>query len=125
MTLDRELKRGSAEMMILSLVEDQPRHGYEILKLTEQRSDGVLKFHIGSVYPIFATSREARLDPGNVGSGQRAAAEELQDHGGGPQDPEGSAQHLARVGAGDRAGGGHRSCLIGSATSGRGYGSRG
>ena len=52
MTLDRELKRGSAEMMILSLVEDQPRHGYEILKLTEQRSDGVLKFHIGSVYPI-------------------------------------------------------------------------
>ena len=52
MKLDRELKRGSAEMLILSLVEERPRHGYEILKLLEERSDGVLKFHIGSVYPI-------------------------------------------------------------------------
>lgn len=39
-------------MMILSLVEDRARHGYEILKLLEERSDGLLKFHIGSVYPI-------------------------------------------------------------------------
>ena len=52
MTIDRELKRGSAEMMILSLVEERARHGYELLKLLEERSDGLLKFHIGSVYPI-------------------------------------------------------------------------
>ena len=52
MTIDRELKRGSAEMMILALVEDRARHGYEILKLLEERSQGLLKFHIGSVYPI-------------------------------------------------------------------------
>ena len=52
MKLDRELKRGSADMLILSLVEERPRHGYEILKLLEERSGGVLKFHIGSVYPI-------------------------------------------------------------------------
>ncbi len=52
MTIDRELKRGSAEMMILSLVEDRARHGYELLKLLEERSEGLLKFHIGSVYPI-------------------------------------------------------------------------
>lgn len=38
--------------MILSVLEQAPRHGYEILKLLEERSDGVLKFHIGSVYPI-------------------------------------------------------------------------
>jgi transcriptional regulator len=50
--LDRELKRGSADMLILSLVEERPRHGYELLKLLEERSGGVLKFHIGSVYPI-------------------------------------------------------------------------
>jgi transcriptional regulator len=50
--LERELKRGSAEMLILSLLEERPRHGYEILKLLEERSTGVLKFHIGSVYPI-------------------------------------------------------------------------
>jgi hypothetical protein len=35
-TLDRELKRGSTEMLILALVEDRPRHGYEIAKLIEQ-----------------------------------------------------------------------------------------
>lgn len=39
-------------MLILSLVEERARHGYEILKLMEERSGGVLKFHIGSVYPI-------------------------------------------------------------------------
>lgn len=52
MKIDRELKRGSAEMLILSLVAEQARHGYEILKLMEERSGGLLKFHIGSVYPI-------------------------------------------------------------------------
>jgi DNA-binding PadR family transcriptional regulator len=52
MTIDRELKRGSAEMMILALVEERARHGYEILKLLEERSEGVLELHVGSVYPI-------------------------------------------------------------------------
>ena len=50
--LDREVKRGSAEMLILALVEDRPRHGYEIAKLIEQRSDGVLQFHVASLYPL-------------------------------------------------------------------------
>ena len=50
--LDRELKRGSTEMLILALVEDRPRHGYEIAKLVEQRSDGVLQFHVASLYPL-------------------------------------------------------------------------
>ena len=35
--LDRELKKGSAELLILSLVEDQPRHGYDIGTLIETR----------------------------------------------------------------------------------------
>jgi DNA-binding PadR family transcriptional regulator len=52
MTIARELKRGSAELMILALVEERSRHGYEILKLLEERSDGQVKLHIGSVYPI-------------------------------------------------------------------------
>ena len=50
--LDHEVKRGSAEMLILALVEDRPRHGYEIAKLIEQRSDGVLQFHVASLYPL-------------------------------------------------------------------------
>jgi transcriptional regulator len=39
-------------MLILALVEDSPRHGYEIAKLIEQRSDGVLQFHAASLYPL-------------------------------------------------------------------------
>ena len=50
--LDRELKKGSTEMLILALVEDRPRHGYEIAKLIEERSDGVLQFHAASLYPL-------------------------------------------------------------------------
>jgi PadR family transcriptional regulator PadR len=50
--LARELKKGSAELLILSLVEDQPRHGYDIGSLIEQRSGGVLKFNVASLYPL-------------------------------------------------------------------------
>ena len=50
--LDRELKKGSAELLILSLVEASPRHGYEISKLIEQRSRGALRFHAASLYPL-------------------------------------------------------------------------
>ena len=50
--LDRELKKGSAELLILSLLEARQRHGYEIRKLIETRSDGVLKFNAASLYPL-------------------------------------------------------------------------
>ena len=50
--LDRELKKGSAELLILSLVEARPRHGYEISKLIEQRSGGAVRFHVASLYPL-------------------------------------------------------------------------
>ncbi|MGC2297276.1 MAG: PadR family transcriptional regulator [Acidobacteriaceae bacterium] len=49
---DRELKKGSAELLILSLIEHRPRHGYDISKLIEQRSEGVLKFNVASFYPL-------------------------------------------------------------------------
>ena len=50
--LDRELKRGSAELLILSVLEARPRHGYELNKLIETRSRGELKFHLDSLYPL-------------------------------------------------------------------------
>src|SRR3954464_1878219 len=51
MSDDRELRKGSAELLILALLEDRDRHGYEIAKLIDQRSDGALKFHVASLYP--------------------------------------------------------------------------
>src|ERR687898_2027342 len=50
--LDRELKRGSAELLILSLLDARPRHGYELSKLIHARSKGQLSFHIDSLYPL-------------------------------------------------------------------------
>jgi PadR family transcriptional regulator, regulatory protein PadR len=50
--LDRELKRGSAELLILSVLEAKPRHGYELGKLIKARSRGQLAFHIDSLYPL-------------------------------------------------------------------------
>jgi PadR family transcriptional regulator PadR len=50
--LDRELKKGSAELLVLSLVGDRARHGYEISKLIESRSEGALKFNVASLYPL-------------------------------------------------------------------------
>lgn len=50
--IDRELKKGSAGLLILSLLEARPRHGYDLSKLIEQRSDGALHFHVASLYPL-------------------------------------------------------------------------
>ena len=50
--LDRELKRGSAELLILSLLDAKPRHGYDLGKLIHTRSRGELTFHIDSLYPL-------------------------------------------------------------------------
>ena len=50
--LDRELKKGSAELLTLSLLEARPRHGYDLSKLIETRSRGQLKFHVDSLYPL-------------------------------------------------------------------------
>ncbi|MBA3642239.1 MAG: PadR family transcriptional regulator [Acidobacteria bacterium] len=50
--LDRELKRGSAELLILSVLEARPRHGYDLSKLIQAQSGGVLTFHIDSLYPL-------------------------------------------------------------------------
>lgn len=48
----RELKKGSAELLILSLVEDRARHGYDIGKLIDARSKGALTFKVASLYPL-------------------------------------------------------------------------
>jgi transcriptional regulator len=49
--LSREVKKGSAELLILALIEDRQRHGYEIGKLIEERSHGAISFQIASLYP--------------------------------------------------------------------------
>lgn len=50
--LTDDLKKGSAEFLVLSLLEVEQRHGYELQKLIESRSKGVLVFHVASLYPL-------------------------------------------------------------------------
>jgi PadR family transcriptional regulator PadR len=50
--LQRELKKGSAELLILALLEVEDRHGYDISRLIEQRSGGALSFRVASLYPL-------------------------------------------------------------------------
>lgn len=48
----REMKKGSTELLILSLLEAGPRHGYDIGRMIEQRSRGKLRLRIASLYPM-------------------------------------------------------------------------
>lgn len=50
--IDSNVKRGSAELAVLSLLERGTLHGYEIAKRIEQATDGVLKFDVASLYPL-------------------------------------------------------------------------
>ena len=48
----KELKKGSADLLILALVEDRARHGYDIGKQIQIHSDGTLKYNVASLYPL-------------------------------------------------------------------------
>lgn len=61
---DHEWKKGSAELLVLSLLEDQPRHGYDISKLIQTRSGGAIRFHVTSLYPLLYRLEERGLVTG-------------------------------------------------------------
>jgi PadR family transcriptional regulator, regulatory protein PadR len=62
---DREWKKGSAELLLLSLLEHEARHGYELNKLIEYRSRGILRFHVASIYPLLYRLERRGLIHGN------------------------------------------------------------
>jgi PadR family transcriptional regulator, regulatory protein PadR len=49
---ERELKRGSAALLVMALLEARPRHGYEIGKQIEEQSGGAIAFNMASLYPL-------------------------------------------------------------------------
>jgi len=57
----REMKKGSTELLILSLLETRPRHGYELGKMIELRSGGRLQFRIASLYPMLCRLEDRSL----------------------------------------------------------------
>ena len=62
-TDDRELKKGSADLLVLALLEREARHGYDLARLITERSEGVLQFHVASLYPLlYRLERKGWLD---------------------------------------------------------------
>ena len=51
-TAPQALQKGSAEMLVLALLDERDRHGYEIAQLIEQRSHGEIRFRVASLYPL-------------------------------------------------------------------------
>ncbi len=50
--MNPSIKRGSAELAVLAVLEDGPLHGYEIARRIDADSDGVLQFTLASLYPL-------------------------------------------------------------------------
>lgn len=48
----RSLQKGSAEFLVLAVLDGPQRHGYEIAQLIDDRSDGRLKFQAATLYPL-------------------------------------------------------------------------
>ena len=67
--LERELKRGSTELLMLALLEERDRHGYELARLIDERSRGAISFHAASLYPTL-------VSPGGQGPDRRALGRE-------------------------------------------------
>ena len=62
--LTSEMKKGSAELLILALLEDGQRHGYEIAQQIERRSRGAISFHVASLYPTLYRMEDKGLIDG-------------------------------------------------------------
>src|SRR5688500_1995538 len=62
--LGRELKRGSAELLILALLQERERHGYDLARLIGERSQGAISFHVASLYPTLYRMEDKDLIEG-------------------------------------------------------------
>src|SRR3954465_16002773 len=62
-----DIQKGSAEMIVLALLEARPRHGYELVKLIDAQSESKLQFHVASLYPLLYRLERKKLVAGGWG----------------------------------------------------------
>jgi DNA-binding PadR family transcriptional regulator len=48
----RSLQKGSAEFLVMSILDGPDRHGYELSQIIESRSGGKLHFKAATLYPL-------------------------------------------------------------------------
>jgi transcriptional regulator len=59
-----DMQKGSAEMIVLALLEGRARHGYELAKLIEAQSESRLQLHVASLYPMLYRMERKKLVEG-------------------------------------------------------------
>src|SRR5215831_8514378 len=59
-----DMQKGSAEMIVMALLEARPRHGYELAKMIESQSESKLQFHVASLYPLLYRLERKKLVEG-------------------------------------------------------------
>lgn len=60
----RSLQKGSAEFLVLSILDGPERHGYELARIIEARSAGKLSFKAATLYPLLYKLEKQRLVSG-------------------------------------------------------------
>lgn len=60
-TLERELKRGTLELLLLRILADEPTWGYELLNRLDERSGGRFGLKEGTLYPVLYRLEDAGL----------------------------------------------------------------
>ena len=58
MKVSKELLKGSTDLLVLSLLENKPMYGYQMIKELSQKSQNVFKLQEGTLYPILHTLEE-------------------------------------------------------------------
>ena len=58
-----QIARGSAELAILSILQEQPLYGFEISRQIDERTAGALHFTLASLYPMLYELEKRGLSP--------------------------------------------------------------
>lgn len=61
MKVSRELLKGSTNMLVLSLLEDENMYGYQMIRKLSEKSKNVFEFQEGTLYPILHSLEEKNL----------------------------------------------------------------
>ena len=84
---------GEVRLALLSLLEEGPAHGYELMKRLEERSGGMYKASAGTVYPVLQQLEDEGLVRSREDEGKRVY--ELTDQG--REELEEHAEQIARI----------------------------
>lgn len=52
MKINKELLKGSTELIVLSILEKENMYGYQMIKELKEESENVFEFQEGTLYPI-------------------------------------------------------------------------